>query len=79
LDYIWLDDKSPILRQLPNNFNAAAILLHPFVQMPSGLKQSKQIKPKGHYYPSEEEILNQGTPVLWKTVMNEKVLLVSYG
>jgi len=25
LDYIWLDDKSPILRQLPNNFNAAAI------------------------------------------------------
>ncbi|GMB75753.1 hypothetical protein BCER1_21540 [Bacillus cereus] len=34
LDYIWLDDKSPILEQLPRNFKSAAILLHPFIQMP---------------------------------------------
>lgn len=40
LDYIWLDDKSPILEQLPSTFKSAAILLHPFVQMPLGWEKS---------------------------------------
>ena len=40
LDYIWLDDKSPILEQLPRNFKSAAILLHPFIQMPLGWEKS---------------------------------------
>ena len=44
LDYIWLDDKSPILSQLPNNFKSAAILLHPFIQMPFGWGKNKRVK-----------------------------------
>ena len=40
LDYILLDDKSPILAQLPSTFKSAAILLHPFVQMPLGWEKS---------------------------------------
>jgi hypothetical protein len=74
LDYIWLDDKSPILNQLPNNFKEAAILPHSFVQMPTGWKQTKQIDSKENYYPTDEEILNQGNRVLWKTVINESGL-----
>ncbi|MCH6266576.1 DUF2711 family protein [Neobacillus citreus] len=74
LDYIWLDDKSPILSQLPNNFKSAAILLHPFVQMPLGWRQNKQIHQEEDDYPTEEEILKQGSPVLWKTVMKESGL-----
>jgi hypothetical protein len=71
LDYLWLDDKSPILNQIPDNFKSAAILLHPFVQMPLGWTQSKQKNPHQHIYPSNEEILNLAKPVIWKKILHK--------
>ncbi|SME46779.1 hypothetical protein BACERE00185_05099 [Bacillus mobilis] len=70
LDYIWLNDKSPILEQLPSNFKSAAILLHPFVQMPSGWENSVRKRPYEHIYPSAEEILQNGKSVSWKEMMS---------
>jgi Protein of unknown function (DUF2711) len=67
-----LDTQSTILDQIPDNFSSAAILLHPFVEMPSGWTQSKKNQnPYKHIYPTDEEILNNAKPVLWKTVMDE--------
>ena len=74
LDYIWIDDKSPILKQLPNNFKSAAILLHPFVQMPSGWEETKRKNPFQHIYPSVEETLNIGKPVFWREIMTDSRL-----
>ncbi|AMR84684.1 putative protein YwbB [Bacillus thuringiensis serovar morrisoni str. 4AA1] len=70
LDYIWLDDKSPILEQLPRNFKSAAILLHPFVQMPLGWEKSVRKRPYEHIYPSAEEIIHNGKSVSWKEMMS---------
>ena len=70
LDYIWLDDKSPILEQLPSNFKSAAILLHPFVQMPLGWENSVRKRPYEHIYPSAEEIIQNGKSVSWKEIMS---------
>lgn len=64
LDYIWLDDNSTILEQLPSNFKSAAILLHPFVQMPSGWEKSVRNRHYQHIYPSAEEIIHDGKCVL---------------
>lgn len=69
LDYILLDDKSPILAQLPSTFKSAAILLHPFVQMPLGWEKSMRKKPYEHIYPSAEEIIHNGKSVSWKEMM----------
>jgi hypothetical protein len=74
LNYIWLDDKSSILEQLPNGFKAAAILLHPFVQMPLGWEESKRKNEDEHIYPSNKEILNFGKPVSWEQVMKDSDL-----
>lgn len=74
LDYIWLDDNSPILNQLPNNFKSAAILLHPFVQMPLGWEHNKKENEYQHIYPSNEDILKQSKPVSWEKVMHHSGL-----
>ena len=66
-DYIWLDDKSPILKQLPSNFKSAAILLHPFVQMSFEWKPIMQ----QDLYPSNGELLKYGIPVTWEKVMHD--------
>ena len=70
LDYIWLDDKSPILEQLPRNFKSAAILLHPFIQMPLEWEKSVRKRPYEHIYPSAEEIIYNGKSVSWKEMMS---------
>ncbi|HDR4898946.1 TPA: DUF2711 family protein [Bacillus cereus] len=70
LDYIWLDDKSSILEQLPSTFKSAAILLHPFVQMPLGWEKSVRKRPYEHIYPSAEEIIHNGKSVSWKEMMS---------
>lgn len=70
LDYIWVDDKSPILKQIPKNFKSAAILLHPFVQMPSGWEETVRKTPHEHIYPNNEEIFNIGKPISWRKIMN---------
>ena len=70
LDYIWIDDKSPILKQLPSNYKSAAILLHPFVQMPSRWEKTMRKTPYQQIYPSNEEILNIGKPISWREIMS---------
>ena len=66
LDYIWINDQSSIVRQLPSGFQAAAILFHPFVQMPVGHGD--------HKYPSNEELIQAGQPISWEQVMAESGL-----
>jgi hypothetical protein len=78
LDYIWLDDNSPILDQLPRNFKSAAILLHPFVQMPMGWGQNKRENEREdeheHIYPTDEEILKYGKLVSWEEIIHKSEL-----
>jgi hypothetical protein len=74
LDYIWLEDNSPVLDQLPHNFKSAAILLHPFVQMPMGWGQNKRENEHEHIYPTDEEILKYGKPVSWEEIINKSEL-----
>ncbi|MDC7783381.1 DUF2711 family protein [Priestia megaterium] len=74
LDYIRLDWDLPILPQLPRGFKSAAILLHPFVQMPLGWEKSKRENPYQHIYPSDEEMIDLGEPILWKEIMAESNL-----
>ncbi|MEH7096045.1 DUF2711 family protein [Neobacillus vireti] len=74
LDYIWLNDKSPILNQLPNKFKSAVILLHPFVKMPLGWGKNNRKNDDEHIYPSDKDILEYGKPVSWKTMLHESGL-----
>nr|WP_081806940.1 DUF2711 family protein [Bacillus sp. H1a] len=74
LDYIWLDDNSTILEQLPSNFKSAAILLHSFVQMPSGWEKSVRKRHYQHIYPSAEEIIHDGKSASWKEIMSHSGL-----
>ncbi|CAM4083940.1 hypothetical protein BAMA_16800 [Bacillus manliponensis] len=74
LDYIWLDDESPILQQVPKGFQSAAILLHPFVQMPLGWEKSMRKRQYQHIYPNDEEALNIGKSVPWREIMSQSSL-----
>lgn len=74
LDYIWLDDNSPILDQLPGHFKSAAILLHPFVKMPVGWGQNKRENEYEHIYPTDEEILKYGKPISWEEIIDKSEL-----
>ncbi|KIO57489.1 hypothetical protein B4143_3499 [Bacillus subtilis] len=42
LDYIWLDDESPILQQVPVEYSSAALIFSPFIQMPEGWENAKR-------------------------------------
>lgn len=42
LDYIWLDDESPILQQVPVEYSSAALIFSPFIQMPEGWEMQKE-------------------------------------
>lgn len=70
LDYIWIHEKSPILKQIPNNFKSAAILLHPFVQMPSGWGKSRSKRKYELHYQIDEKLLNIGNPIKWKEIIS---------
>lgn len=62
---------SVITRHLPvRNFKSAAILLHPFVQMPSGWEETMRKNPWQHIYPSDEETFNIGKTVSWREIMS---------
>lgn len=74
LDYIWLEYRSPILNQLPNNFKSAAILLHPFIQMPMGWGENNRENEHEHIYPTDAEILQYGKPVSWRRMLHESGL-----
>lgn len=74
LDYIWINNNSPVLEQIPDHFNSAAILLHPFVQMSIGRGQNKQVNKEEPTYPTDEEILEYGKPVRWAEIINNSEL-----
>lgn len=74
MDYIRLDWDLPILPQLPNGFKSAAILFHPFIQMPYGWEKTKRENPYQHIYPSDEEMINLGEPISWIEVMSKSGL-----
>lgn len=74
MNYLRLKTDSPILSQLPNNFKSAAILLHPFVQMPLGWEIAKRERPFQHIYPSDQDTLDSGIPISWVEVMNNSGL-----
>lgn len=74
LEYIRLDDDSPILSQISDHFESAAFLLHPFVLMPDGWENEKRERPFQHVYPSDEEILNIGRPVSWSQISQQSGL-----
>lgn len=42
LEYLWLDDESPILKQIPIEYTSAVILFSPFIQMPEGWEKAKR-------------------------------------
>ena len=68
MKYIWLDE-SPILQQVSNDFKSAAILFHPFVQMPKNWTENKKSRPFEHVYPTIEEQLQYGQPIQWDEIM----------
>ncbi|WP_433748309.1 DUF2711 family protein [Falsibacillus pallidus] len=65
LQYKWLNGSVPILEQLPAGFSHAALLLHPFIQMPKGSARDWN---KEKFF-SDEEIIQSGTPVKWEKIM----------
>ncbi|MEC1751356.1 DUF2711 family protein [Bacillus mojavensis] len=70
LEYIWLDDESPILKQLPVEYTSAAILFSPFIQMPEGWEKAKRKNEYEHIYPNDQEVREKGKAVTWKEIMS---------
>nr|WP_230501207.1 DUF2711 family protein [Sutcliffiella rhizosphaerae] len=42
VNYPFFNDKSPLLKQLPDGFKSAAFILNPFEKMPDGWESSKK-------------------------------------
>ncbi|MCR8843332.1 DUF2711 domain-containing protein [Paenibacillus sp. SC116] len=74
MNYIWLNDSSPILEQLQGKFNSAIIILNPFIQMPMGWKASKKINKFEHIYPEDAEIIEHGSPINWSDIVSQSEL-----
>ncbi|MCY8043157.1 DUF2711 domain-containing protein [Bacillus spizizenii] len=70
IEYIWLDDELPILKQIPVEYTSAVILFSPFIQMPEGWEKAKRKNNDEHIYPNDEEIREKGKAVSWKKVMS---------
>ncbi|KMJ57672.1 hypothetical protein AB685_15645 [Bacillus sp. LL01] len=68
MEYIWLDYKTPLLSQLPQNFKSAAFLLHPFEKMPDGWEECRMKNKQERFFPTDEELLSLGNPVTWEEV-----------
>lgn len=79
MDYLWLSQNldTPILQQAGPSFHSAALLFHPFVQMPNNWAENKRQHPHEHVYPTTHEQLTLGTPIRWQEML-KKTGLVSY-
>ena len=71
IDYLWFDEDSPIINQLPHGFKSIAILFSPFIQMPLGWEKAKRKTTYEHIYPNDEEILRYGKSVSWEKIKND--------
>lgn len=69
LDYIWIDDKTSILNQVKGQYKYALIITNPFIQMPQGWYNNKKISGLEYTYPTNEEIIEYGKPVLWSQIL----------
>ncbi|MCH7322577.1 DUF2711 domain-containing protein [Solibacillus sp. MA9] len=58
MHYIWIEHIDPILSQIPDYYKSAALILHPFVEMPEHFIQ----------YPTTEQQMQYGKPVRWETI-----------
>ncbi|NLS89571.1 DUF2711 family protein [Bacillus subtilis] len=70
LDYIWFDDESSILQQIPVEYSSAALIFSPFIQMPEGWEKAKRKHDYEHIYPNDDEIRRKGKAVSWEKVMS---------
>lgn len=69
LDYIWIDDKTSILNQVKGQYKYALIITNPFIQMPQGWYNNKKKGGLEYTYPTNEEIIEYGKPVLWSQIL----------
>ncbi|WFB61180.1 DUF2711 family protein [Paenibacillus sp. BR1-192] len=69
LDYIWIDDETSILNQVKGQYKYALIITNPFIQMPQGWYNNKKISGLEYTYPTNEEIIEYGKPVLWSQIL----------
>ncbi|MCR8645516.1 DUF2711 domain-containing protein [Paenibacillus sp. N1-5-1-14] len=74
LDYIWIDDKTSILNQIKGQYKYASIITNPFIQMPQGWYNNKKISGHEFTYPTNEEIIEYGKPVLWSQILKQTEL-----
>ena len=79
MEYLWLSQNldTPILEQAGERFHSAALLFHPFVQMPNNWAKNKRQHPNDHVYPTAQEHLTLGTPIRWQDML-KKTGLGSY-
>lgn len=79
VEYLWLSQNldTPILQQAGPSFRSAALLFHPFVQMPNNWAKNKRQHPHEHIYPSTQEHLTLGTQIRWQDML-KKTGLGSY-
>ena len=79
VEYLWLnqDLDTPILQQAGPLFRSAALLFHPFVQMPNNWATNKRQHALEHVYPCTQEHLTLATPIRWQDML-KKTGLVSY-
>ncbi len=73
MDYLWLSQNldTPILQQAGPSFHSAALLFHPFVQMPNNWAENKRQHPHEHVYPTTHEQLTLGTPIRWQDMLKK--------
>lgn len=69
LDYIWIDDETSILNQVKGQYKYALIITNPFIQMPQGWYNNKKNSGLEYTYPTNEEIIEYGKPVLWSQIL----------
>lgn len=76
MDYIWLNQNldTPILEQASGEFRSAALLFHPFVQMPNKWADNKRQHPSDYVFPTIEEQLSLGTPIRWNDMLKKSEL-----
>jgi len=70
LDYIWLDDKNPILNQVKDNFRFAYIITNPLIQMSDDWIKKHRDDETGFPYPSGEEVIEYGKPFQWSEIIS---------
>lgn len=58
MHFFWIEHIDPILSQIPDYYKSAALILHPFVEMPERFTD----------YPTTEQQMQYGKPIPWETV-----------